>query len=152
MYADGMDETTDTAVARADIHIDATPDTVWTTLTTPDGLGEWMGAGAELDAEPDGRLDLPDPAGGRPRRGRITEVDVDRRLAFEWWPVDAPHEHTSVTIDLRPHGRGTFVTVTETPPRLRAVGATTAAHAAWAWRTALVAHECARRLRVVGAR
>ncbi len=103
-----------TAETSIDIAVD--PDRVWHALITDGGLGPWMGEGASIDPRDGGSLWLPDPVGGRPRRGLVDRIDQHQRLDFAWWPEHRPIERSRVSIVLTPIETGTRVTVTETVP------------------------------------
>ena len=115
--------------------IEATPDTVWEALTSEDGLDDWLGPGTEVDLVPGGEIATPDIVSDRPRRGRVDDVDPQRRFAFTWWPAEDEADRSNVVITLEPVHSGTLVRVVE---RSGAPLAPTAS--AWGWRTALMAH------------
>jgi uncharacterized protein YndB with AHSA1/START domain len=97
------------------IELDASPDEVWSELDDPERLGEWLGAGVELDLEPGaaGTFSFPD---GETRRARVVDVETGRRISFAWWPV-APRvgPPTTVTITVEPAGAGSRLRVREAP-------------------------------------
>lgn len=130
---------TNQMTAETSTDIDAPVDVVWNAVTTDDGLAAWMGDGATIDPQPDGKISVPDVATGRPREGRVTNIDDGRSLGFTWWPEDDPSDWSVVSVDLVEHDGMTTVTVTETAPRLRIVGAV---NAAWAWRGAMMSVSC----------
>ncbi|HEX6311937.1 MAG TPA: SRPBCC domain-containing protein [Acidimicrobiia bacterium] len=104
-----------------EIELDATPEEVWEELADPDRLGEWLGAGVDLDLEPGGTGTFSFPDGGT-RRARVVAVEAGRMLSFTWWPV-APTvgPPTLVTITIAPRGTGSRLHVREAPAaRLRA--------------------------------
>lgn len=140
VYASGMSLTEpEPAVADDDvvvsIDVDATPERLWEAITSDEGLASWLGRGARIDPRPDGDIEGPDIATGRPRRGTVDSVLPGQRLAFRWWPVDEPELVTSVTLVVEPGLERTRLTVTERV----STDACLDASAAWQWRTALVA-------------
>ena len=162
-----METTPASDTAEASVELTADLDRVWRSLTTPRGLEPWFGAGATIEPTVDGTLSLPDPAGGRPRHGRIDRLDDHARMDFTWWPVDRPVERSRVSIVLTRTGTGTRVTVRETAPRsvagpaaLRTTSPSASARSgsaptvrtgggrprlvgAWTWRLALLTLACA---------
>ena len=101
--------------------IRATPARVYDAWTRPEQLLRWFGpdAGPVVSAETDVR------PGGRFRivfrtldgeqhdcRGTYREVEAERRLVFTWQWVTFPDRESLVTVELRPAGDGTEVTLT----------------------------------------
>lgn len=100
------------AAVRRRIGLDVDPDAAWELVGTADGLARWLGAEVELDATVGGALRVVDHD-GTVRVGRVHEVDVGRRLSFEW----ADGEGRTSTVDLTVDGDGdgaSRVTVVET--------------------------------------
>lgn len=132
------------ATSSIDLAVDI--ERAWQALVTDGGLEPWMGGGASIDAVVDGELRLPDPVGGRPRRGRVERLEHRQRLDFTWWPEDRPIERSLVSIVLEPIDSGTRLTVTETVPRSisRSARASSVAPAigAWSWRLAQLVLAC----------
>ena len=111
----------DEAITR-EIIVDAAPHVVWDALTDPGELAAWFGADAEVDLRLGGAVRFR-WSDGSERRGVLVDLDPPRRLAFRWREMPTPHstlglttaEPTVVAFSLSPQGRGTRVTVTETP-------------------------------------
>jgi uncharacterized protein YndB with AHSA1/START domain len=64
-----------------DVEVPGTPEQVWHALATEEGIGSWM-APAEFEARPGAELAFhmgPDATS----RGRVTEVEVGRRIVYE---------------------------------------------------------------------
>jgi uncharacterized protein YndB with AHSA1/START domain len=103
---------------RREVTVDAAPETVWHALTRPEELAAWFGASAEVDLRVGGavRFRWPD---GTERRGLVIAVDPSRRLAFRWRELPTSGTGSAdasvVTFTLEAQGRGTRVTVTESP-------------------------------------
>jgi uncharacterized protein YndB with AHSA1/START domain len=78
-------------------------------VTTPAGLGQWLGA-ATVDLRPGGgyRLDL---GGGGVAAGTYEVVDPPRRVVFGWGQEGGPLAPDSSTVEIRlePAGGGTLV-------------------------------------------
>jgi uncharacterized protein YndB with AHSA1/START domain len=94
-----------------EVHIDASPETVFDFFTDPEKMTRWKGRSAELDPSPGGvyRVTINDVASAS---GTYVEVDRPRRVVFTWgWegghPV-APGSST-VAVTLTPDGDGTLV-------------------------------------------
>lgn len=143
--------------AETSVDIAADIDRVWQALITDGGLEPWMGAGASIDPTPGGRLIVPDVVGGRPRAGRIDNVDERSNLAFTWWPMTRPSDQSAVSISVTPIETGTRVTVRETPLFASASGSDAPLSTAtqtqtiiggrsftgfWAWRLAVLTLSC----------
>lgn len=124
--------------AIVEVELDATPEDVWDALTTPDGLRPWMGDDAAVGDAPGDSIYMPDPAGGRTRRGVLDEFSPQRRLGYTWWPETNPEEATRVTITLTPHTGGTRLTVVESIPAQPAASLSASACASWQWRSAML--------------
>ena len=116
----------DEAITR-EIIVDAAPHVVWDALTDPGELAAWFGADAEVDLRLGGAVrfrwsdgserrgvlvDLDPPDGSRSGGGRCQLLDSTPGLTTA--------EPTVVAFSLSPQGRGTRVTVTETPGVLAA--------------------------------
>jgi len=93
-----------------DVHIAASPGTVWRFWTDPDHLVRWMGKIATLEPKTGGRFRL-DYGQGDVASGQVLEADPPRRLVFTWgWenPDDPIQPGTStVEVTLEPDGDGT---------------------------------------------
>jgi uncharacterized protein YndB with AHSA1/START domain len=107
---------------RREVIIDAAPEVVWDALTDPGELAAWFGADAEVDLRLGGAVRFR-WSDGSERRGILVDLDPPRRLAFRWREIPTPHctsgltaaEPTVVAFSLSTQGRGTLLTVTETP-------------------------------------
>jgi uncharacterized protein YndB with AHSA1/START domain len=80
----------DTVTIEQTVRIAASPATVWTFWTEPARVVEWLGAAADVVAEPGGvfRVELEN---GVAMRGEFTELDPPRRLVFTFgWEQDTP--------------------------------------------------------------
>lgn len=106
--------TTPTDPSLLRVRIDAQPDAVYTALTDPDLMMEWLTESAEVDLA-DGRYEFwgrYTPLGERARQ-RLTGSATNERLAFSW-DLDGD-EPSQVEVVLAPDGdEGTVVTVTHT--------------------------------------
>jgi uncharacterized protein YndB with AHSA1/START domain len=98
---------------------------VWDALTRADRLSEWFGAEViESDFRPGGRLVF--RAGdGLIRRALVETVERPALLVFRWLAIEEgpdgttrPVPSTTVEIRLAENGRGTELTVVETPRTL----------------------------------
>lgn len=67
---------------RDSIDIDAPPETVFTYLTTNDGITAWMGQYADLDPTPGGRFAV--DIAGYPVRGEYLHVEPPHRVVISW--------------------------------------------------------------------
>lgn len=137
--------------SRTSTDLPAPPDEVWETLTSPEGVEEWLGDGSTLTPVEGSELDVADVETGVRRHGRVEEAVPSRRLGFVWWPAsDDPDAGSAsrVAIELAPHGDGTRFVVTETPlsPVAGTHRALACLDAAWTWRSAWV------ELSILGAR
>ena len=103
-----------------EVTVDAPADAVWDALTDQAELAAWFGADAEVDLRPGGAIRFRWPDGSE-RRGLVIDLDPPRRLAFRWRELRAgaaglaAADATVVTFTLDADGRGTRVTVTESP-------------------------------------
>ena len=92
------------------IELDAAIADVWTALTDPTQLGEWLGGDVELDVRPagTGRVDDDD---GTVRDVLVTDVELHHRIAWHWW--DDRNGLSSVEVTLEETGSTTTVRVVE---------------------------------------
>ena len=102
-------------------HLTAPPPTVYAAWTDPEMLTRWFGpAEAEiLEADLDPRVGgsyrvLMRTSDGEEHGvgGMYREVRPDRRLVFTWAWRSTPERESLVTVDLRPEGEGTVLTLT----------------------------------------
>ena len=102
------------AVVR-EIHIEASPETVFPFFTDPSLMTRWMGRSATLDPRPGGAL-VVEVLEHAVARGEYVEVTPPRRVVFTWgWEGQEhppPPGESTVEIDLAPDGSGTLVRLT----------------------------------------
>ena len=100
---------TSTIIER-EVHIDASPETVYRFFIDPEQFVRWMGRKAEIDARPGGLLRL-DYNGFDIMRGSIVEFEENRRVVITWGFEtlgDAPAPgSTRVEMTLTPEAGGT---------------------------------------------
>lgn len=92
------------------------PATVWTALTTADGLGTWFGDKATIDLRPGGAASVT-WADGPDADLRIERVEEPAVFGFTWHIDGLPEgdpRRTYVEFTLEPTGAGTRLTVVET--------------------------------------
>ena len=94
---------------RKEIVLPATRDDVWDALTDEDRLEEWFANDVELDLRPGGGASFR-WSNGEERHATVTEVEPERRLAFDW------EDEGTVEFTLADAGEGTRLTVVETSP------------------------------------
>jgi uncharacterized protein YndB with AHSA1/START domain len=98
--------------------IRAAPERVYGFFTDPTLWARWQGTSATVDAQPGGVLQVAMGRGGSGlAEGRFVELDPFERIVFTWgWassPLSTlPPGSTVVSVDLRPDGDGTLVTLT----------------------------------------
>ena len=85
------------------------PDEVWKALTEAEQLEEWFANDVELDLRPGGGASFR-WSNGEERTATVTEVEPERRLAFEW------DDEGEVEFTLNDDVDGTRLTVVETAP------------------------------------
>lgn len=104
-----------------EVHIDASPATVFEVITSPKHLKEWWPDDADLDPTPGakGELVFGDRSSGAAHTPEITVVEAvpPRLFSFRWtYPEDGdPCEDNSllVTFELTASGGGTLLRMTE---------------------------------------
>lgn len=74
------------------IRIDATPDRVWTAISTAQGLRSWWTRDADLDGRPGGRGELRFPHYGRGSNTGIAITSYAPSELMEWRVVSSFHE------------------------------------------------------------
>ena len=98
--------------------IRAAPERVYGFFTDPALWAQWQGTSAVVDPRPGGLLQV---AMGRDgtglAEGHFVELDPFKRIVFTWGWASSPlstllPDSTVVTVDLRPDGDGTLVTLT----------------------------------------
>jgi uncharacterized protein YndB with AHSA1/START domain len=82
---------------------------VWAALTEPERLEDWFANDVEIDLRPGGGASFR-WSNGEERHATVTEVEPERRLAFEW------DDDGAVEFTLDDHPDGTRLTVRETVP------------------------------------
>jgi len=98
--------------------IRASPEQVYRFFTDPALWCRWQGTAATVDAQPGGVLQIAmGPGGSSLAEGRFLELDPFERIVFTWgWassPLSTlPPGSTVVTVQFRPDGDGTLVTLT----------------------------------------
>ena len=94
---------------RREIVLPAPREDVWEALTDPDRLAEWFANDVDLDLRPGGGASFR-WSNGEERSATVTEVEPERRLAFEW------DDEGEVEFTLDDDVDGTRLTVVETAP------------------------------------
>jgi uncharacterized protein YndB with AHSA1/START domain len=94
---------------RREIVLPAPREEVWEALTDAERLEDWFANDVDLDLRPGGGASFR-WSNGEERTATVTEVDPERRLAFEW------ADEGEVEFILEDDGDGTLLTVTETEP------------------------------------
>lgn len=103
--------TSQSLVVEREVHIDASPATVFEFFTDPAKAVRWMGVAATLDSRPGGvyRLDI----GPYTAVGEFVEVDPPNRIAWTWgWEnegMSTPPGSTMIEVTLTPSAGGTLV-------------------------------------------
>jgi uncharacterized protein YndB with AHSA1/START domain len=87
---------------------------VWEALTDPERLEDWFANEVELDLREGGDATFR-WSNGEERHATVTEVDPERRLAFEW-DEDGTDSEGTVEFTLDDDANGTRLTVVETVP------------------------------------
>jgi uncharacterized protein YndB with AHSA1/START domain len=94
---------------RREIVLPAPREEVWEALTEPERLADWFANGVELDLRPGGGATFR-WSNGEERHATLTEVEPERRLAFEW------SDEGEVSFTLDDDAGGTRLTVVESSP------------------------------------
>jgi uncharacterized protein YndB with AHSA1/START domain len=94
---------------RREIVLPATRDDVWGALTDEDRLEEWFANDVELDLRPGGGASFR-WSNGAERHATVTEVEPERRLAFDW------EDEGTVEFTLDDDVDGTRLVVVESSP------------------------------------
>jgi len=94
---------------RREIVLPAPREEVWEALTEPARLADWFANDVDLDLRPGGGASFR-WSNGETRTATVTEVDHERRLAFEW------DDEGEVAFTLADDEEGTRLTVVETSP------------------------------------
>jgi uncharacterized protein YndB with AHSA1/START domain len=94
---------------RREIVLPATRDDVWDALTDEERLGDWFANDVELDLRPGGGASFR-WSNGEERHATVTEVEPERRLAFDW------EDEGTVEFTLADDADGTRLVVVESSP------------------------------------
>ena len=94
---------------RKEIVLPAPREDVWEALTDPERLEDWFANDVELDLRPGGGASFR-WSNGEERHATVTEIEPERRLAFEW------DDDGEVEFTLEDDSDGTRLTVVETLP------------------------------------
>jgi uncharacterized protein YndB with AHSA1/START domain len=92
---------------RLELDLPAPPDRVWTALTEPALLEQWLST-AEFDASPGGMVNFVWP-GESEMHGVIAEIDPPRRLRYSWFERDYTSQ---LAFDVEPAGDASRLTLT----------------------------------------
>lgn len=111
----------DTFEASASIHIDATPQHVWETLTTPGKIKQYMfAADVETDWKKGSKIRYTGEYEGKPfeEKGEILEVEKNKRLKTTNFSSmtgqeDKPENYVTVDYTIEEEGDGSRLTVTQ---------------------------------------
>jgi uncharacterized protein YndB with AHSA1/START domain len=117
---------------KREVVLGAVREEVWSALTEPERLAEWLGEALTIELRPGGELVLRLPD-GQQRHGFVEQVDPPAVLVLWWRPVGddgSEGELTRVEFRLEPGEDGTVLRVAETRPlaRLDARGIELGAH------------------------
>jgi uncharacterized protein YndB with AHSA1/START domain len=102
-------------------HLNAAPAKVFAAWTDPEKVKHWMGPGevkvlrVESDPRPGGsfRWVMRSPDGEtHDVSGVYREVVPDRKLVFTWAWITMPERESLVTVDIKPDGDGSLLTLT----------------------------------------
>ena len=107
--------------ATASVDVEAASDRVWTALTEPDQIAEYMmGSRVDTDWRVGSPITWSGEMDGKPYqdKGEVLEVDPGRRLVVTHYsPLmgqeDEPENYHTVSYDLAPSGDGTTVSLTQ---------------------------------------
>jgi uncharacterized protein YndB with AHSA1/START domain len=105
---------TDQGTFHRELHIDASPDLVFSYFTDPAKMARWMGIDHKLDPVPGGVF-MVDINGRDVALGEYVELDPPRRAVFTFgWRdnVDLPPGSTTIEVDLTAEGAGTVLRFT----------------------------------------
>jgi uncharacterized protein YndB with AHSA1/START domain len=94
---------------RREIVLPAPREEVWEALTDPERLADWFANDVDFDLRPGGGASFR-WSNGEERTATVTEVEPERRLAFEW------DDEGEVEFTLDDDVDGTRLTVVETAP------------------------------------
>jgi uncharacterized protein YndB with AHSA1/START domain len=97
--------------------IRTTPERAYDAMATSEGLDAWFTTGAQVDANPGGRIQFrwkdygPEKYNGE-NEGPVVEARRPERFVFQW-RADSGGYDTTVEIDFEPHEEGTVVRLVE---------------------------------------
>jgi uncharacterized protein YndB with AHSA1/START domain len=94
---------------RKEIVLPAPRDDVWEALTEPERLEDWFANDVDLDLRPGGGATFR-WSNGEERHATVTEVEPERRLAFDW------EDEGTVAFELSDDADGTRLVVVESSP------------------------------------
>ncbi len=100
-------------------HLPASPEVVFDAWTTPDHMANWLSPMTtasipRLDLRVGGEFQI-DMHGGEKdyvHTGRYLEIDRPHKLVFTWISEGTQQQETVVTLELKPDGDGTALTLT----------------------------------------
>lgn len=98
------------------VRIDRPLDSVWSAITTAEGLGTWFGQSADIDLRVGGKATLT-WEGGHCAQLRIERLEPKTVFGYTWGIYGLPEgdqRRTYVEFTLTPDDAGTSVTVVET--------------------------------------
>src|SRR3954470_16135010 len=94
---------------RREIVLPAPREDVWEALTEPERLADWVANDVDIELRPGGGGGVP-RVNGEERHATVTEVEPERRLAFEW------DDEGEVEFTLDDDADGTRLVVVESSP------------------------------------
>ena len=116
-----MEQGMELGTIEREIYVDASPETVFDVVSTPEHVREWWPDDAAYDVVPgaNGEITFGDPAAGGGVVGlTVLEVDRPRTFTFRWTqtPGETGVQGNSllVTFALSPQGDGTLLRMSET--------------------------------------
>ena len=92
-----------------EIVLPATREEVWEALTDPERLEDWFANDVDIDLRPGGGASFR-WSNGEERHATVTEVEPERRLAFDW------EDEGTVAFELSDDADGTRLVVVESSP------------------------------------
>ena len=96
-------------MVRKEIVLPAPREDVWEALTEPERLEDWFANDVDLDLRPGGVATFR-WSNGEERHATVTEVEPERRLAFDW------EDEGTVAFELSDDADGTRLVVVESSP------------------------------------
>lgn len=90
----------------------ASPESIWAAFTDAEGLTSWWPEEATTEAIVGGKIIAVWPSMGWTMRGRYTELEPDRVVAFTWsWDHEPDTPERTVRVTLEPLAAGTSLTL-----------------------------------------